>query len=276
VGCNLPFQGLGLSRRVLDEALLRHAQACGARIRRGVSLAGLSPEITFLATGKHDLRGAARKPETPPEDLVGFKIYARLAPQALRDLRETVEIILFRQGYAGLQIVENDQANLCLLIHRDQLDRAGGIWPALLDRLQATHPHLRARLHGADVTLARPLAIARVPYGFIHTPVTGEAVYRLGDQACVIPSFTGDGMSMALHSAALAVQCHLGGETPADYHRRLRADVGRPIARATALYRLGRSAIGQALLIRALQAWPGLMRRAATATRVPEPAWLRD
>ncbi len=274
--CDLPFQGMGLSRRVLDEALLAHAAACGASIRRGVTVASMAPGIHFLATGKHDLRGAARAPDTAPEDLVGFKVYLRLDPQIRRDLDGTVEIILFPDGYAGLQLVDDGRANLCLLIHRDHLARAGGTWPALLDDLRAAHPLLRARLHGAEILQARPLAIARVPYGFIHAPAASDSVFRLGDQACVIPSFSGDGMSMALHSAALAVHCHLAGQTPAEYHRRLRADVARPIARASGLYRLGRSRIGQALLIRALQAWPGLMRSSAAATRVPEPAWLKD
>ncbi len=271
----LPFTAIGLSRRVLDEALLRHAEASGAEIRRGVTIARHDPGIHFLATGKHDLRGAARKPRTEPEDLVGFKLYLRLSVEAQRDLAGTVEIILFAQGYAGLQLVEGETANLCLLIRRDHLASVGGTWPALLAALIAEQPHLRARLHNAQSLLPRPLSIARVPYGFIHTPTDQDTMFRLGDQACVIPSFTGDGMSMALHSAALAVQHHLAGQSPAAYHRRLAADVTRPISRATTLYRLGRTPFGQALLIRALQAWPGLLHRTAAATRVPQPAWLR-
>jgi flavin-dependent dehydrogenase len=275
VTARLPFRGLGLSRRVLDEAVLHHAEAAGAQIRRGVTVDRLSTAIGFLATGKHDLRTAARKLAVAPEELVGFKTYLRLSPSQQDALAHAVEMILFADGYAGLQLVEGGRANLCLLIHRDHLMRTGGTWPALLDDLRRLSPHLHARLSGATALLARPLAIARVPYGFLHCPEPAETAFRLGDQACVIPSFAGDGMAMALHSAALAVRCHLNGIPPAEYHRLLHRDVARPIRRAGALYRLGRWAPGQALLMQALRLSPGLLARAAAATRIAEAAWLR-
>ena len=272
VQASLPFRGVGLSRRLLDEALLDHAARLGAEIRRGQTVSELSPDIRFLATGKHDLRTDRRTLQAPPEELVGFKIYLRLHRAERARLSGVVEVILFRDGYAGLQLVENDRANLCLLIHRDRLAAAGGTWPALLDDLLRESPHLRRCLDGGETLLDRPLTIARVPYGFIHQPRDDETVFRLGDQACVIPSFCGDGMSMALHSAALAARYHLEGRAPASYHRRLRADVRRPIRRAMALYRFGRTSPGQALLLMALHRWPGLLRVAARATRVSASA----
>jgi flavin-dependent dehydrogenase len=274
VEARLPFRGLGLSRRVLDEALLHHAAAAGAHVRRGVVVDRLSPTIGFLATGKHDLRADGRKLAASPEELVGFKTYLQLSGSQRDALVNAVEVILFADGYAGLQLVDGGRANLCLLIHRDHLMRAGGTWPALLDELRGRSPHLHARLSSACQLLARPLAIARVPYGFIHRPEAAETAFRLGDQACVIPSFAGDGMAMALHSAALAVRCHLTGVLPAEYHRLLRRDVLGPIRRAGALYRLGRWAPGQAMLLQALRLSPRLLARAAATTRIAEAAWL--
>ena len=272
----LPFRGIGLSRRTLDEALLRAAAARGAEVLRGVTVARLAPDIRFLATGKHDVRGGARVLAAPPEPLVGFKTYFRLAPAQAGALAGAVEVVLFAGGYAGLQPVEGGRATLCLLAHRDRLARLGGGWPALLDDLCAESPHLHARLAGAVPLLARPLSIARVPYGFLHAPRPRETVFRLGDQACVIPSFAGDGMAIALHSAALAAASHLAGHAPQHYHRRLRHDVAGPMRRAAALYRLGRGAAGQALLFQALHLWPGLLGRLAAATRIAAPGWVRD
>ena len=272
----LPFRALGLSRHLLDDALLHQAAAAGAEIRRGETISQLSPDIRFLATGKHDLRPARRTLATPPEDLVGFKLHLRLTPAQTAHLSSTVEVILFRGGYAGLQLIEHGRANLCLLVHRDRLATSGNTWPNLCDDLCRETPHLRTRLEASEPLFERPLTIARVPYGFIHQPEPGEATFRLGDQACVIPSFSGDGMSMALHSAALAVRSHLNGQTPTDYHHRLRADVAAPINRAMALYRIGRGRLGQMALIHGLAVWPALMRHAAAATRVAEPAWIKD
>jgi flavin-dependent dehydrogenase len=236
----------------------------------------VTPEMRFLATGKHDLRAARRDLDAAPERLVGFKMYWRLKPAQRADLSGAVEVILFRGGYAGLQMVEGGRANLCLLAHRDRLADAGGSWTCLLETLTAESSHLRSRLEGAEPLLSRPLTIASVPYGFMHRPAAGETMFRLGDQACVIPSFSGDGMSMALHSAALAVRTHRSGGSPRQYHAQLRQDVGGPIRRAMALYRLGRFGPGQALLVQALRLWPELMRRAAEVTRVARPAWIID
>jgi flavin-dependent dehydrogenase len=272
VEARLPFQGLGLTRFTLDDALLRHAEASGATIRRGESVAQ-TDGITFLATGKHDLRDA-RRAAAEPEALIGFKILFRLSPAEQAALAHAVEVILFPDGYAGLQRVEDGQANLCLLIHRNRFSHVGGRWDALLDDLCRASPHLARRLADAEPLLDRPLTIARVPYGFIHRARPGETLYRLGDQACVIPSFSGDGMAMALHSAALAVSCHIAGRTPAEYHARLALHVTGPIDRAGHLYRLGRSAPGQAWLLRAVRLWPGLLRHAARLTRLPPQAWM--
>ena len=71
----LPFTALGLTRRRLDEALLHHAEAQGADVRRGVSVkrldgegletsdGALAADRIILASGKHDVRGAGRELE---------------------------------------------------------------------------------------------------------------------------------------------------------------------------------------------------------------------
>ena len=289
----LPFTGLGLSRRVLDEALLRHAGQCGAQILRGrtatlkqdrepivLDVTGgeeLRTETLFLATGKQDLRGIRRHFAAPP-DLVGFKLHLELAPSQRAALAGQVEILLLRDGYAGIQMVENGRSNLCLLVERSRLQRAGGNWEGLIEDLMRTEPHLRTRLAGAAPPARQPLSIFRVPYGFVHAPGADDppGIFRLGDQMGVIPSFTGDGMSIALHSAVVAASHHLSGLTAADYHRRIRRDIGSQIARAGALYRIGRTAPGQALLMHLATIWPRGLRLAASLTRVPRWAVSRS
>ena len=291
VGCALPFAALGLSRRVLDEALLAHAVRCGAEIRRGQSVAlkqDRGPIVIelpdgerqgagtmFLATGKHELRGLRRHVEKP-SDLVGFKLHLRLSPGQQSELAGHIEIMLLEDGYAGMQLVEDGMANLCLLVARPRLRLAGGSWEGLLAHLQHAEPHLAARLDGARA-LMRAISISRVPYGFVHAPAADDppGVFRLGDQVAVIPSFTGDGMSIALHSAAVASACHLAGMSAAAYHRRIRRDVGGQIARAGWLYRVGASPAGRAGLMRAAAIWPGGLQLAARLTRVPAGV-LRD
>jgi flavin-dependent dehydrogenase len=282
----LPFTGLGLTRRTLDEALLAHAQSSGAIIARGLTITNVSAgdDITvdiagqtsqtadtlFLATGKHELRGL-RRDAVPPQDLVGFKMYFRLTPQNQAALAHKIALILFNDGYAGLQLVEGEQANLCLLTSRTRLQQLGGKWPALLMDLCCDSPYLAHLLAGAEELLLQPLSIYRVPYGYIHRPAASDPphIFRLGDQAGVIPSFTGDGMAIALHSAALAVNMFTSGSGASAFHRRLSEDISGQINRAGWLYRLASMPNLQGLIFGGMQMFPASLRMAARLTRVP-------
>ncbi len=277
----LRLQGLSLSRRTLDEALLAQAEQAGAELLRGHAVRSASPSglevdgagrlsapAVFLASGKHDLRGARRQPGRAAEDLVGLKMYFVLDPAQRAELARHVEILLFRGGYAGLQLIENGVANLCLLIDRSRFKAAGGNWPGVRQYLEQACPHLARRLTGAAEMLGRPLSIFRVPYGYVHAPGPADwpGLFRLGDQIGVIPSFCGDGISIALHSAFAAVAAHREADAPA-YHARMRLDLKGQIGRAGWLYRAGRARPG--LAVAAAQAWPGALRWIARLTRVP-------
>ena len=278
----LPFTGLGLTRRRLDAALLDHAAAAGAKVERGVTVRSIDgtalatsggdllPATLLLATGKHDVRGSKRDTAGTLDHLIGFKQYYRADAATLAALAGVIEIVLFDGGYAGLQRVEDGVVNLCLLVGRERFDAAGGGDRLLADLLR--EPHLARRLATATPLLDRPLTISGVPYGFVHRGP--DTAFRLGDQAGVIPSFSGDGMSIALHSARLAAAAVLGGATPAAYHARFRRDVGAQIARATWLQRGGETRVGRHLLVAGIGMVPPLLRWAAALTRVP-PAALR-
>ncbi len=277
----LQFQGLSLSRRALDEAMLAQGGQAGAELLRGHAIRSASPTglavdgmghvsapAVFLATGKHDLRGARRQPGRAAEDLVGFKMYFVLHPAQQAELARHVEVLLFRGGYAGLQLIENGVANLCLLIDRARFKAAGGTWPGVRVYLEQACPHLARRLAGAAEALNRPLSIFRVPYGHLHAPGPADwpGLFRLGDQMGVIPSFCGDGISIALHSAFAAAAAHRGSDARA-YHAKMRRDIQGQIGRAGWFYRAGRARPG--LAVAAAQAWPGALRWIAQLTRVP-------
>jgi menaquinone-9 beta-reductase len=286
VSTDLPFRGIGLSRFKLDEALLLHAQNCGAKLLRGHAVRSLAikdnltldvegagtiaPDVLLLATGKHEVRGIKRD-AAAPKDLIGFKMYFRLRPQARLALENHIELIFFSGGYAGLQMIEDGIANFCLLVERDHYRRCGGTWEKLLEYLVASSTLLADRLAGAEPILPQPLTIYRMPYGFIHHPDGGDppGLFRLGDQAGVIQSFTGDGMSIALHSAALAVQAVLSGQDAASYHRQLASEIRGQIRRADGLYALMNNPVIQAGLFGITRLWPGSLRIAAQMTRVP-------
>lgn len=272
----LPFVATSITRRVLDAALLDHAAMLGAEVQRGVSVrhihggravtsngdAGDGPLL--LATGKHDLRGQGREAAGVIDDLIGFKMFFR-APALHRQMAGTVAVTLYDGGYAGLQPVEGDRLNLCLLVSRDRFKACGGNWDALLAALLA-EPGLAA-LADAVPLLARPLTISGVPYGYLAPP-SADGLWRLGDQAAVIPSFCGDGMAMALHSGWLAAR-HLagGGDAPA-FQAQLRRDTARQVRLATMMQRLATHRLGRFGLMTGLGAMPAALPLLARMTRV--------
>lgn len=288
-GIRLPFPSRSLSRERLDEALLERAAACGVCIVRqcrvqaierdgswcahtdtGQSYAG---RAAFMATGKHDLYGWNR-PEGRQNDLLAFKMYWSLSASEHAALERHVELLLFPGGYAGLQPVEDGKANLCLLVRQETFRNIGGRWPALLAHITGHSAHLKARLGGAIALWERPLSLSSIPYGYVRAQAQ-DGAWRLGDQSAVIPSFAGDGMSIALHSAKLAATMYLSGRSADQYQRRLAQDVGRQVSLATWIAKALLNPCTCSVLRMAARLWPGVLAHVATSTRI-RPGRLLD
>lgn len=283
----LPFPAASLTRKALDTALITEAIAAGVNVLRGGSVQALvrttnntwqatlydsstweAPTV-FLATGKHDLRGYAR-PEDP-QRWVGFKMYFRLARRQAVELERASELMLYPGGYGGIQPVEDGNANHCWVIQQRYLTRAGHRWENLLAKMQQDCPHLAMRLAGAEPLLAKPIAITHIPYGFIRR-TTEQGLYCIGDQAAVIPSFTGDGISIALHTARFAVAAYLAGEAAPLFQVKLRSGLLTQMRLAEFAADGLNNAFARAVLPFCLRVWPGVMRVTAKLTRVAQHA----
>lgn len=282
----LPFPAMSLTRRRLDEELLRLAVEAGAKVVRGCRVQGLEREgagwravvesaepvfagAAFLATGKHDLAGRPR-PKGKQSYLVAFKMYWRLAPAQAAALAGHVELMLYRGGYAGLQPVEDGAANLCCLVERAELQRLGGRWEHLLAAMQRECGLLRERLQGAQALLERPLAVSSIPYGYVRS--VSDGVWSLGDQAAVIPSFTGDGMSIALHSGCLAATMYLQGESAEQFQEKLGRDLSPQVALATLVSRGLVWGPSRGVLMAMTSLRPRMLGTVARRTRISEAA----
>jgi len=283
----LPFSAASLTRKALDTALIAEAMAAGVCVERGRSVQALArtaedgwqatlddgttreAPTVFLATGKHDLRGHAR-PEDP-QRWVAFKMYFRLAPEQAAELAHASELMLYPGGYGGIQPVEGGIANFCCVVQQKQLARLGHRWEKFLAKTQQDCPHLAMRLAGAEPLLAKPIAVTHIPYGYIR-PTTEDGLYCIGDQAAVIPSFTGDGISIALHTARCAVAAYLRAVPAPIYQAKLRSALVRQMRLAEWAADGLNNSFARAVLPLCLRVWPGVMRVTAKLTRVAQHA----
>lgn len=181
---DLPVPALGLSRYVLDQRLAECFTTLGGELHTRTRL---DPEA---APGRVLACGRERRPTSP---WLGLKAHVRL-----REPTEGLEMHFGRGAYVGLSAVEDGWVNVCGLFQQADLRapreallptylRACGL-PALADRVEA-----------GEIRPGSTCGVSALQFGF-H-PTTG---LRLGDQMAVIPPFTGNGMSLALESAALA------------------------------------------------------------------------
>jgi flavin-dependent dehydrogenase len=282
----LPFPAASLTRKALDTALITAAIASGVRVERGRSVESLSratenlwqatlddgtkyeAPAVLLATGKHDLRGHGRPKD--PHRWVGFKMYFRLTAAQTADLADASELTLYSGGYGGIQPVEDGFTNFCCVVQRRYFERAGLRWEGLLAKMQRDCPHLAMRLGGAEPLLDKPITITPIPYGYLRRS-TEDGLYCIGDQAAVIPSFTGDGISIALHTARRAAAAYLAGEPAPIFQPRLRSAM-LPQMRLAELAANGlNNALARAVLPFCLRVCPGAMRVTARLTRVTQP-----
>lgn len=276
VAAALPFAAWALPRRTLDAALRARAMASGAQLRAGAAVQGARPERhgwridlrqgavqadrVVLATGKHALRGHPR--HGAGAGWVGLKLHlAGVAPGP------EVSVLLFDGGYAGLQPLPGGGANLCAALRGPlaATDAAG-----LIARVAAGSALAGRLLARAEPRWPRPLAVAGVPYGFRHGAAAGDppGLYRVGDQAAVVPSFTGEGVAMALHSGLAAAAAILAGQDAAAFHAGWRARTAGPMRWAGAASWWLRHAPGPLL-----QAAGGLAGLVARRTRLADSGY---
>jgi flavin-dependent dehydrogenase len=183
-----------------------------------------------------------------------------------------VELHAFPGGYCGVAPIEGGRWNVCGLATRAAFEAAGATMAGLLAWAGERNPALGSRL--ALLTRdARALAVADLDFDR-RAPVV-ESRLQLGDAAAGIAPLAGDGIGMALASAALAdawlgfrlaggvgEQGMLAGYVR-DWHRTFR----RRLAVGAVLQELFLAPRAAGATLRLLAVFPGLTDRLVRATR---------
>ena len=212
---------LGLSRAVMDDALLRRAQACGVKVLegatiheaifangdvRGVRLSVDNQERTYHAPITIDATGRARiltrklSSKKAQNTLIAFKVHlrnTRVAPN-------TCEIYFYPEGYGGLSSIEGEISNLCFITSAHQVKRHYSN-PDVVVRETV----MKNRRAAYTLERAQPesewLSASWERFGRLH-PNPAKGLLAIGDSAAFIDPFTGSGMLMAFESGELAAE----------------------------------------------------------------------
>jgi len=255
VRLNVAPPARSIPRFDLDAALLAAARSHGAQAQEetevrevqheGGQFTVLTPERTFTSRAVINASGRWSRLTQPATEAssgarwIGIKAHFREAnPPA------SVDLYFFPGGYCGVQPVSDRAVNACAMVRSD-VARS-------LPEVFALNPELQRRSRDWE-----PLFPAVTTSGLIfREPATEEnGMLLAGDAAGFIDPFAGDGISLALHSGALAGECLLGflqGQTS--------------FAEAQALYRDGY-----------IKRFTPAFRNAARLRRLLDvPAWLRS
>lgn len=220
--------GIGLSRSVLDDLLVRRARAAGAEVLEGTRVGGpvvrdgrvvgltargghggpfeVRATVVVAADGRHS--GLVRRTGTTrvcsrfrPRHF-GLKRHLWVADTTASEPLGTVGLHLVPGGYGGTCRVEGSQTNFCALLpesalhrHRGDLDRLAAVW---LGR----NPVL-ARLWEASTPAGDWKTVSGVRVE-VSTPRLAGIVYA-GDCRGTVDPLGGQGMTMALLGAELLV-----------------------------------------------------------------------
>ena len=214
----LSVGGIGFSRYELDRLLYQTAIDCGVEVKTKTKVQRVEFEKDFLqisfggekinaktgggAFGKNSnidahlnrtIRAAGER-----NLFVAVKHHIKLPSYN----RAQVELHNFKGGYCGLSAIEDDKVNLSYITKAENLRKCGGKISELERRILSKNPFLGKIISEAKFELEKPLVISHLHFG-LKTAVDSH-ILMLGDAAGNIAPLSGNGMSMAFRSAAIA------------------------------------------------------------------------
>ena len=249
-------EGLSVTRRILDHALMSRAVSAGAEflprcrvedlhIENGIVRGAIIREDdgrrttlrARLTIGADGLRSVvARRLGGVRYDRprrMAFVAHVR----GVRDVSSTSEMHVGRAGYVGLNYLGDDLTNVALVVPAVAARSAAGQVEDFFFTTLESFPGVRGRVPGRGV--ARPV-MATGPFSARSKRVVADGALLVGDAADFFDPFTGEGIYTALRGAELAAAVAeeaLGSPGPVDAGRL------RPYLRARRKAFLGKWAV---------------------------------
>jgi flavin-dependent dehydrogenase len=216
----LPLGGFGMSRYRLDQQLAAIARSEGVDLFENTVIEQVSfEEDAFIvqlrggrqtralaccgAYGKRSRldislnREFLKSQDKRLDNYVGIKYHIQTSwPEHLIGLHN------FSDGYCGISAIEENKYCLCYLTHVRNLKKCANNISQLEEEVLFENPHLRKIFTECRFCEGFPVSISQV--GFSSKTQVENHILMLGDSAGMITPLCGNGMSIALHTGALA------------------------------------------------------------------------
>ncbi len=200
----LPSEALSVSREMLDDLLLQEARHTGVVVHEGVYREVVPNErvVTIVATGRlaHIRHGLVPTPWYASPRTAYFGIQALFTD--VEDVTDQVELDLVDSGYVGLAR-QKEGIHLCALTTQETILGEGPDLDGVLRHFMEENPVLRAHLKKAR-RIASWRTVGPVQLGIRR--LVEQNTFYVGDAACVVDPFAGEGMAMGLYTSRLLVQ----------------------------------------------------------------------
>jgi 2-polyprenyl-6-methoxyphenol hydroxylase-like FAD-dependent oxidoreductase len=301
--------GCALGRETFDCLLRDQARASGVRILQPWQAVALDPDhepprcmarsidtgattllqarALIVANGSWETRGTLREhnPLHHPADLIGFK--ANFRDTSLRG--GLLPVLAFRGGYGGMVVADDEITTVACCIRRDRLQAARRAAPGT-SAGEAVERLLIRECAGVQSVLARATRCGGwIAAGALSPGVrlsAADTFFRIGNAAAEAHPIIGEGISMALQSAALLCT-HLVATIPATrtHDRAWRRELARRyvmhwrrvfvsrLALASLFAHAAMHPASSVTLFPLVRAWPALLTLCARASgKVALPA----
>ncbi|HEX2628025.1 MAG TPA: pyridine nucleotide-disulfide oxidoreductase, partial [Chitinophagaceae bacterium] len=279
----LPLGGFGISRYVLDHALMKIARASGVEVKENVKVQDIITDensatvITDTAQYKVKI-AAASFGKRSNIDIKWKRDFAVATKNKLNNYvgvkyhiqsdfpNDIIALHCFPGGYCGLVKIENDQYNLCYLATADNLKRSGNDIVKMEQTILSSNPHLQ-KIFSSILNDRTPITISQI--SFDKKKQVEDHVLMIGDAAGMIAPLCGNGMSMALHAGKIAFICidrYLKGEIDhnemeGEYTRNWQKQFASRLRMGRRIQKLSGNPFWVNLLINSGKIFPALLRR---------------
>ncbi|CAG7649149.1 NAD(P)/FAD-dependent oxidoreductase [Paenibacillus allorhizosphaerae] len=290
----LPGTALGVSRYLLDSALLSAAIDAGVHVQAATAVTSVCPNesgytietkqgdvrnayhvraviAAWGANGRAGLSSAQRQRPNSEADPTYIGVKSHFSGI---DMEPVVELYFFEGGYVGVSPIEGGLVNVAALLERKSFRNNEKTIAGWIDAARRRNAKLDRRLANAVPVPGTQAAVA--PVDLSRKPLAWGSLPHVGDAALMIPPLCGDGMSMALRSALLCAPLadrYLSGKISLarwqhEYVRSIRREFHGPMQWGRLLHSLLGMPMAPRLLLGAVRLVPGLAYELMKATRL--------